>query len=177
MNCPNCEKELLKEIVFNNTAVDYCPKCLGLWFDEDELRQAKDEKDKGLNWLDIDLWEDEKKFCLGQGRKVCPKDAVPLYEVGYGNSGIRVDICEQCRGIWLDRGEFKKIIAYLKNKGNLETLNNYFANFVAEGIEVFTGPETLKEEFADFVSLLKVLNYKFLVQHPYLASAIMSLPK
>ena len=42
--------------------VDYCPVCLGTWFDEDELRQAKDSKDKNLNWLDIDLWEDKTKI-------------------------------------------------------------------------------------------------------------------
>lgn len=177
MFCPNCEKEQLKEVVFNKIGVDYCPKCLGLWFDEDELRQAKDEKDKDFNWLDIDLWQDEKKFQLGQGRKVCPKDGVPLYEVRYSDSGIKVDLCGQCRGIWLDRGEFKKIVNYLEDKGKNEMLNNYLANLAVQAKEVFTGPEEFKKELADFITVLKFLNYKFIIQHPYLANLIASLPK
>ena len=177
MDCPNCEKEQLKEIVFNRVGVNYCPKCLGIWFDEDELRQAKDEKDKDFNWLDIDLWGDQAKFHLGQGRKACPQDGVPLYEVGYGDSNIKVDVCGQCHGVWLDRGEFKKIAEYVKNKGQDEALNNYLANLAAEGREVFIGPEGFKEELSDFVSVLKFLNYKLLMHHPYLANLIASLPK
>ncbi len=177
MFCPNCAKEPLREIVFNKVGVDYCPKCLGLWFDGDELRQAKDENDKDFNWLDIDLWSDETKFQLGQGKKACPKDGVPLYEVGYGDSGIKVDVCGQCRGIWLDRGEFKKTAEYVKNKGQDEVLNNYLANLAAQAKEIFTGPEGFKEELGDFVSVLKFLNYKLIIQHPYLANLIASLPK
>lgn len=177
MKCPNCQEAKLEEIIFNKVGVNYCPKCLGLWFEEDELRNAKDEKDQDFNWLDIDLWSDQTKFQLGAGRKACPKDGVPLYEVRYGDSDIRVDVCEQCRGIWLDRGEFKKIAQYLKDKGDDEMLNNYLANLATEGREIFAGPEGLKEELNDFVSVLKFLNYKLLIQHPYLASLIASLPK
>ncbi|MDD5750423.1 MAG: zf-TFIIB domain-containing protein [Candidatus Pacebacteria bacterium] len=177
MNCPNCENEKLKQAVFNNIGADYCPRCLGLWFEEDELRAAKDEKDKDFNWLDIDLWSDKTKFQLGAGRRACPEDSVPLYEVRYGDSDIRVDVCGQCRGVWLDRGEFKKIIGYLKDKGQDEMLNNYLANLASEAGEIFTGPEDLKEELADFISVLKFLNYKLAIQHPYLSELIKSLPK
>jgi len=177
MNCPNCQEAKLEEIVFNKVGADYCPKCLGLWFEEDELRAAKDEKDKDFNWLDIDLWSDEKKFQLGNGQKACPKDGVPLYEVRYGDSGIKVDLCEQCRGVWLDRGEFKKIVGYLKDKGQEEMLNNYIANLAMEAKEIFTGPEGFKEELADFIAVIKFFNYKLPIQHPYLANLIASLPK
>ncbi|MCX6789636.1 MAG: zf-TFIIB domain-containing protein, partial [Candidatus Gribaldobacteria bacterium] len=114
---------------------------------------------------------------LGKGQKACPKDGVPLYEVRYGDSDIKIDVCEQCRGVWLDRGEFKKIVAYLKDKGNNEMLNNYLANLVEQGVEVFTGPGTLKEELADFISVLKFFNYKLPIQHPYFSELIKSLPK
>jgi len=26
-------------------------------------------------------------------------------------NGVRIDVCEHCRGIWLDRGELEKFIA------------------------------------------------------------------
>ena len=66
--CPICKTEELKKSLFNNIEVDYCPRCFGLWFEEDELRQAKDEKDDGLIWLVIDLWKDEKDFVISKTR-------------------------------------------------------------------------------------------------------------
>ena len=176
MNCPICKKEF-KKAVFYGVGVDYCPQCLGLWFEEDELRQAKDEKDKNLNWLDIDLWQDKKKFKISKDKRICPRCSVPLYSVNYSDSNIEVDVCSVCQGIWLDRGEFKKIIEYLKKKGKTEILENYFKNLIREGAEVFTGPETFQEEIADFLTILKLLNYKFATEHPTISEMISNLPK
>jgi Zn-finger nucleic acid-binding protein len=60
-------------------------------------------------------------------------------------------------GIWLDRGEFKQIINYLKNKSDYEVLNHYTKNLAVELWEVFSGPETFREEMADFFTLLKII--------------------
>lgn len=38
----------------------------------------------------------------------CPLDNTPL--VMSERSGIEIDYCPQCRGMWLDRGELDKII-------------------------------------------------------------------
>lgn len=176
MVCPYC-KINLQEIIFCNAGVNYCSECLGLWFEKDELRQAKDEKDKELNWLDIDLWQDKAKFKIAPGQKLCPSCRLPLYEVEYGESGIKVDVCNICQGIWLDRGEFKKIIQYLKKRADYEILNNYLKNLRQEFWEIFTGPETLREEISDFLTILKLLNYKFAVQHPTIMGIISDLPK
>ena len=129
MLCPICEKPLLSAIL-HNVEVNYCPNCLGLWFKEDELRWAKDEEDKDLQWLDIDLWKEEAKFKVSRGIRLCPSCRVPLYEVCYGDSGnlpglpveraggkwIIVDVGNLCRVIWLDRTEFKRIIEYRGQK-------------------------------------------------------------
>jgi Zn-finger nucleic acid-binding protein len=176
MICPICKTNLKKEI-FYGIEVNYCPQCLGLWFENDELREAKDEKDKELNWLDIDLWQDEKKFKISKTIKICPSCSVPLYKVNYGDLQILVDVCNLCCGIWLDRGEFKNIIAYLKRKGQYEALNGYFKNLIKEGMEIFTGPESFRSELNDFLSLLKLLEYKFAVQHPSISKIILALPK
>src|SRR3989344_5726028 len=106
--CPNCKTELLESILFHNVEADYCKKCLGLWFEEDELRQAKDSADMNLNWLDVDLWKEIKNFIIARDKKLCPECRLPLYEAEYGKSGIAVDLCNVCRGIWLDRGEVKR---------------------------------------------------------------------
>lgn len=176
MKCPLCKVDLAKSVL-SGAEIDYCPKCLGLWFEEDELRLAKDNKDKDLNWLDIDLWQDKEKFRVSPSQKLCPSDRMPLYEVEYGDSGIKVDVCGIDRGIWLDRGEFKKIVQYLKEKADKEVLDNYLKNLKEELWEVFSGPEDLKDELEDFLTILKLFAYKFSAQHSAIAKIISGLPR
>jgi len=172
MKCPICKDLDLLSSILHNVEVDYCPKCLGLWFDQEELRLAKDKKDKDLEWLDIDLWKNDNDFNVSYGIRACPHCRVPLYEVYYGDSKIVVDVCNLCKGIWLDRAEFKKITEWLKEKADYEILNNYTKNLFKEFGEIFAGPETLREEIEDFLTVLKLLNYKFTTQHPVIARLI-----
>jgi hypothetical protein len=176
MNCPN-DNEYLQKMLFHDVEVDYCPQCLGVWFDKDELRLAKDDKDKNLNWADVDLWRDKGSFQVAHSKRLCPVDRTRLVETRYDNSRIKVDFCKMCNGIWLDRGEFKQIINYLKNKSDYEILNHYTKNLAVELWEVFSGPETFREELADFLTLLKLFNYKFITQHPHIAGLLEDLPK
>jgi Zn-finger nucleic acid-binding protein len=176
MFCPRCKTNLEKAL-FYSTEVDYCSSCLGMFFGEDELRWVKDEKDQNLIWLDIDLWKDEKKFRLNYGMRPCPACRLPLYEVYYGTSQVVVDLCNICRGIWLDRGEFKKIINYLQEESDWKVLRKYGQSLLEELREIFSGPKTFREEIADFLILLKLLNYKFSAQHPKISKAILLLPK
>jgi len=176
MNCP-VDNEPLEKVLFHLVEVDYCPKCLGMWFDKDELRRAKDERDEQLNWLDVDLWRDKRKFKISRGLKQCPSCRAGLVEVNYDDSKVKVDFCKMCGGIWLDRGEFKQIINYLKNKSDYEILNHYAKNLVVQLWEVFTGPEKLRSELEDFLTLIKLFNYKFVAQHPHISELAENLPK
>ncbi len=176
LKCPKCKKSLLSRF-FHNIEVDYCPTCLGLWFEEDELRLVKDEKDRELRWLDIDLWEEETEFRISSGIRICPSCRIPLYEVRYAGSNVIVDICNLCKGIWLDRGEFKAIIEWLRAKAGDEIVNNYTKNLLREFGEIFTGPETTREEILDFLMVLKLLNYKIVVKYPKLSKFFSELPK
>lgn len=176
VNCPLCDKNM-KRTVFYGNEVDFCPLCLGMWFEKDEFRKAKDEKEKTLNWLDIDLWDKEEKFRVSKENKHCPSCNLPLYEVEYGDSETKVDFCSQCESMWLDRGEFKKIIDYLKDKGSYEIMNNYARSLIEETGEVFTGPESLEEEVADLITLFGLLRYKFAGKHPFLSKTISEIPK
>jgi len=157
--------------------VDYCPLDYGLWFDESELLQAKDEQDKDLRWLDLDLWKDPVKFKLSRQHRLCPVDRMPMYEVEYGDSGIKVDLCSLCHGVWLDRGEFKNIVMYLRDQADSKVLYHYARNLFEEGWEVFSGPEMLREEILDFLAILKLFMYKFAVQYARLSQVMVSLPR
>ena len=41
--------------------------------------------------------------------RLCPVDSTELRRIE--RSGVHVDACPSCRGIWLDRGELDKIVA------------------------------------------------------------------
>lgn len=176
MNCP-IDNEYLEKILFHNVEAEYCPKCLGIWFDSDELRLAKDNADEKLNWLDVDLWRDRMKFKISKGIKRCPVCRVALNEVHYDDSKVKIDYCKMCHGVWLDRGEFKQIMNYLKRKSDYEILNHFSKNAMNQLWEVFAGPEGFRSELTDFLTLVKLFNYKFVTQHPYLEELIDDLPK
>ena len=168
--------------------VDWCVFCDGLWFERDELRLAKDKrvkdarwldvelKDKSLDWFKFDLWKDKLKFKAAKDIKLCPACKTPLYKVNYGDSDIKIDVCGICKGIWLDRGEFKKIIKYVKNKADYEVLNNYVKNLILETKEIFAGSESVQSETADLLVLTKLLKYKLAVQYPTLIKLFSNLP-
>ena len=177
MNCPNNHKESMQKVLFHQVEVDYCPECLGIWFDRDELRLAKDEKDKELNWLDFNVWRDKGQFKISSSSRQCPVCRVLFVEVAYDDSHVKIDFCKRCQGIWLDRGEFKQIIVYLKRKSDYEILHSYIKNAAMQLWEVFAGPTTFREELEDFLMVLKLFNYKFVTQYPFLNTLIEELPK
>jgi uncharacterized protein len=41
--------------------------------------------------------------------RLCPVDSTELRRIE--RSGVHVDACPSCRGVWLDRGELDKIVA------------------------------------------------------------------
>lgn len=176
MQCPNQHGELEK-ILFHHIEADYCPECLGIWFDKNELASAKDDKDKQLNWVDFDVWRDKKKFSALPSNRRCPVCRIPFVEVGYDKSSIKIDFCKHCQGIWLDRGEFKQIIIYLKKKADYEILHHYTKNLVQQLWEVFAGPQKFRQELEDFLMVIKLFSYKFVTQHPHLEGLIEELPK
>ncbi len=176
MKCPKCEGET-KEQAIEKIKVDLCTSCKGQWFGKDEFRKIKDEKEKDLSWMDIDLWESDEKFSISKDKSSCPDCGVPLYEVKYGDSNIKVDVCNLCEGIWLDDGEFKKIMNYLKDKAGDKIMNEYMKTLFEETSEIFLGPEPLKEEIRDVFILLGLLKYRFGAKRPFISRVISNIPK
>jgi Zn-finger nucleic acid-binding protein len=189
MNCPNCKnKKLLEKIKIGDVTIDRCPSCKGLWFERDELRLAKDKKLKDARWVDIELedekldwshfelWKDKVKFKARKDIKFCPQCQTPLNKVSYGDSNVDIDVCAICQGVWLDQGEFKQIIKYVKDKADYEVLNNYAKNLISETKEIFTGPESIQSEVVDLLVLIKLLKYKLAVQYPTLVKIFTEMP-
>jgi len=174
--CPICKTNSLKQITFHKTKVERCNRCHGIWFNRDELSKAVAEDDNFLEWLDIDLWKNKEGFKVSSSGKICPVCNKKLYQVDYNKSDIRVDICNSCHGVWLDKGEFKKIINHLENKVDAKNLSECFKDLIKQAEQIFTGPKELSSEVKDFIIVNKLLEYKFLSQHPIFTSLIANLP-
>ncbi len=41
-------------------------------------------------------------------QKLCPIDGTPLMEMN--KNGVTIDVCPECKGVWLDRGELEKLL-------------------------------------------------------------------
>ena len=177
MNCPKCGQQL-KQIKIAGEKVDHCENCGGLWFDKDELKLVRDRRDKDLSWLEFDLWNDKNKIAVSGNQSVnCPKCGKSLFKVKYGDSDIMVDVCLNCRGVWLDKKELDKIINYLEKKISKETIPEYLKDLEREAVELVAHPSKITVEARHILILMKLIEYRFISQHPRLAEIVSELPK
>lgn len=175
MRCPSCHKEEFTQVCVGGVALDFCMNCLGLWFEEGELRRATQESADLYRWVDTDLWQDASRFRAGESERVCPIDHIPMRHVHYGDSPITVDACHTCGGIWLDRGEFQQIAAYTRREGRKEIWDHYYDVLKKEAKEIFTGPEPLRDEVEDLLMVVKLFKYRFIARHPMITQFLQSL--
>jgi len=176
MKCLSCGDQETKIIKIGEVEIDSCPTCQGYWFDTDELRKAKDEKVQQAKWFDFDLWKDEAKFKAAPSQRQCPVCGERLYRINYHESDIEIEVCKNHHGIWLNRGEFKKIIGYVKDKASYEIIKNYSKVLLRQTEEVASGPESFQSEIEDLGIVLNLFSYKFAAQHPILSIIIQNLP-
>jgi Zn-finger nucleic acid-binding protein len=172
MICPDCQTPLV-QTDYHRINIDECPNCLGRWFDSDELRKAKDRTDAYLRWLDFD------PFAGGTGAPVsaasahlCPRCSVKMGVKAYETSGVLIDKCSTCHGVWLNHGEFEKIIEHLKKETSSETAAEYRKDVLRQFEEVFTGTEGPISELRDFFAVLNLPEMRLAVEHTNFAAAV-----
>ena len=136
-HCPRCREAHLEEKTLSDdiTRIDVCPSCRGGWFDRRELATVLSVAVEGLS-----APSDATKTS-----RICPNCGVPLSLINYPETSIEVDVCEECSGVWLDRGEFRGI-----NKARAEHQDPLkFAEPTQE-------PENLKQAVVQFVDRILI---------------------
>jgi Zn-finger nucleic acid-binding protein len=171
LNCPRCD------VAFGGTEVgglevEQCSTCGGTWFEEEELRAAKDETDPDLAWMDFEIWRHGDRFEVSVKPLRCPRCGIDMAAVEYGDTRIEVDYCVRCQSVWLDAGEFEKIIAALEEELVGKDVPAYIAASLREARQVLAGPETLASEWKDFRTVLRMLEYRILSKNPAVARAL-----
>jgi Zn-finger nucleic acid-binding protein len=103
IECPKCKvKAIRKEIeVFGpNIFIDICPKCNGIWLDDNELKKILKDK-KMSDYLTKDIGTQSKS------KLICPRCG-GLMDIESAND-VDVDVCLTCNGVWLDPGELEEL--------------------------------------------------------------------
>ena len=108
MKCPKCNSESLAAFKVEEVTVDRCSSCDGIWFDAQELGELLAEEAKQVASLRRGNMHEELDGKKGN----CPRDATELLRVySAADKTVILDACPECRGIWLDGGEFEKLFA------------------------------------------------------------------
>lgn len=172
MDCVECKKKL-EVINFRGIEVNECQECQGRWFDRGELRKAKDNTDEDLRWLDFDPFDPrgDKFFIVSNAGGACPKCSRPMETLTYASSGVGIERCAQCEGVWLRDAEFKKIIYFLENIITSESASEYVVDTLKQFLDIVLGKEKRVSEVKDFLVVLKLLKLRAAVEHSKIAEA------
>jgi Zn-finger nucleic acid-binding protein len=157
--------------------IDECNKCKGIWFEDDELRKAKDSTDSDLNWMDFEIWKHKDKFQARARNLACPQCNQTLVTVNYADTGVEIDYCPECKGTWLDKGEFKKVIDVLTNELLTKSFSEYIKASLEEAKEIITGPESFVSEWKDFTTVFRMMQYRLFVENPKLLDTTINIQR
>lgn len=136
MDCPKCVG-ILEEVKFGvkkPLVVYRCFACGGMWFDKGELFLAIKEELYDILKPEIEeepIADEELKREVDLDKKeaICPRcsDAKKMTRMpSPRNRNVAIDYCENCEGIWLDAGEFNKIIQPSPFEVKLEHVLDFF---------------------------------------------------
>lgn len=106
INCPKC-KTSTKPFNFETDLIfDRCESCKGMWMDKGELAR--------ISFSEHDFPETVQFEQAYETKFECPKCTHDLYQVGYGGTKHRVEVCRSCEGLWLDSSELKAVQKILR---------------------------------------------------------------
>ena len=106
MDCPVCKNAMIT-LELQETEIDLCTDCDGIWLDAGELEILLGEPEKAeqlLNSFKIDHASSEKSrkcpICLKKMKKIIVGSSKPV---------LLIDKCSKGHGLWFDKGELNDI--------------------------------------------------------------------
>ena len=115
--CPACKKQPMEKSQDSETKleVDNCPECLGIWFDAGELETFYKSRQLVQKFAPLGGDSVHHTYEVSTKARRCPRCRQGMDRPLVG--GISVDVCRECRGIWFDHGELRKITEIHKTRG------------------------------------------------------------
>lgn len=136
MNCPACQNSLEKE-THENTELDVCHKCGGVFFDNFELDKFDNLDEPSGSLLEI---SSEANFVTDDSLpRNCPKCIkIVMQKHFFGpKREVTIDECAGCGSVWLDQGELNSIrnnyqTVEDKKKAVEQLYNEEFSSHISE---------------------------------------------
>ena len=114
MQCPKCNGSL-RTIEYEGIRIETCDGCAGEWLDADELGHIVKAREVRFT--------PEERRAIAQATSItgvklekvdrdlkCPKCGATTDAINYGgDTGIIIDRCTGCGGLWLDGGELENV--------------------------------------------------------------------
>jgi membrane associated rhomboid family serine protease len=104
--CPKCLSDMT-ELEHQGVTIDVCPGCRGIWLDPGELAQLRGAAEDLPG--EVDSIASGTRH-LETSTYICPRcqGGFDTFEYAPG-TGLYIDRCKDCKGIYLDAGELKKV--------------------------------------------------------------------
>ena len=108
--CPRCAfTEMNERDSGLGFPIDECPECGGRWYDLSELEKVSKDPEKFRKAQECGLKRTRPS------ERDCPRCRRKLVNGGLISELLRVDCCETCRGIWLDKNEIALVDKLLQS--------------------------------------------------------------
>jgi len=91
-------------VTLDETTVDKCPECAGIWLNSDKLEQTMKKHE-----LDAIKAKIDAKPHDGKNDAKCPNCGGKMIQVVHPEHDVSVDTCKACYGHWLDGNDISKI--------------------------------------------------------------------
>ena len=106
--CPRCHVPL-DAGEYEGVAVEICGRCGGRWLDPADLKAIIDTAPPPAGGPAVRTGIDLTGV---QEDAPCPRCGTPLEPFNYaGDSGVILDKCHRCGGLWLDAGDLDRVLA------------------------------------------------------------------
>ena len=116
--CPIEQGELYK-IKYIGVEVEECRKCQGIWLSCESVKELYNKFYLEVPAKIYHEFEPNINHRSWPSKIRCPNDQVILTTYEFKN--IEIDICEKCKGLWLDKGEIDKIRLKVTGKDRFES--------------------------------------------------------
>src|SRR6185295_19153392 len=109
MNCPKCQA-VMEAVTFEGITVDRCTGCKGIWFDAGEQKQLAEIKgSEAIDTGDVRMGREMNAMTNVK----CPKCQEVMRQMqDVDQHHITFEACVECKGIFLDAGEYKDLKSY-----------------------------------------------------------------
>ncbi|MCK4963680.1 MAG: zf-TFIIB domain-containing protein [Dehalococcoidia bacterium] len=114
--------------------LDYCTKCLGVWFDAGELALLLESLDLDVGEFNVSdiLTLPEKE--IAEKKRRCPVCRKKMRKAAVGHEPeVVIDVCPRGEGMWFDGGEVGQVITQRLDKSSAESgAPDRVVNFLGE---------------------------------------------